>query len=218
MENKMPYLTFAKQVRSGQPSHDYDELLESYRNRVIHGSRTLDEFYYHFDEDTELADDMRRRNEDQVVSKEIYGSTENEDSWTLLRVDQLWLWVIDESELRVVCFPWNFLHPNPALPETIITSSTHRVDDAEDPVVRGIINYLSKEPDRGKRQHQPDSAYKMARFMVDFCIGFYDRHPEIEGLDEKTLKTSLSARQIFLDAVNKSVCQSRRPTTHDAVS
>ncbi|KAK3314228.1 hypothetical protein B0H66DRAFT_537472 [Apodospora peruviana] len=76
----MPYLAFGTYVgRAGEkePSEMlYNDLLTQYtcKNNVIHGTRTLDEFYYHFADDDEFEDDMFHRNGDQVTSKEIHGS------------------------------------------------------------------------------------------------------------------------------------------------
>src|SRR2546423_3036665 len=65
----MAYLTFATHT-SEKPRRDpmykrYRQLLDAYEGKVIHGSRTLDEFYYHF------LSNMEDRNADQVVTKWI---------------------------------------------------------------------------------------------------------------------------------------------------
>lgn len=41
---------------------------------------------------------MRRRNLDQVVTKEIHGDLEGLSHFTAVRVDQVWLWMIDNSK------------------------------------------------------------------------------------------------------------------------
>ena len=97
----------------------YRELLELYEEKIIHGSRTLDESYY------ESLSSIKMRNEDQVVTRyfdkirqysqgdapvvnmnestrverESNVSTINgrHKPMKILRVDQLWLWVIDDS-------------------------------------------------------------------------------------------------------------------------
>ncbi len=51
-----------------------------------------------FTRENKLSQDMCRRNEDQVVTKELDGSTVGLNWWNVLRVDQLWLWVIDDGE------------------------------------------------------------------------------------------------------------------------
>lgn len=95
----MPYLTLA--IHKKNPAHfepEYQQLLEDYSDTVIHGSRTLDEFYYHSCEDENLRRDILTRNEDQVLSKTIHGYVSNLSSWVLLNVDQVWIWVVDESK------------------------------------------------------------------------------------------------------------------------
>ena len=83
----------------------YRELLDLYKDRgncKLHGSRTLDESYYHSvsDEDQEAIRDMDRRNADQVVTKRVQDFLHPTDpkSRDILRVGQLWLWIIDESK------------------------------------------------------------------------------------------------------------------------
>lgn len=97
----MPYITFATQREDGAASEEYVKLLKCYENKniVMHGSRTLDEFYNHFDEKDE-SEEKKRRNMDQVVTRELNkgGDVEKCASWTILRVEQLWLWVINDSE------------------------------------------------------------------------------------------------------------------------
>lgn len=65
--------------------------------KILHGSRTLDQFYYSSLKETD------RRNHDQVVTrygkslKEGDGDKQENNNREILKVDQLWLWVIDEG-------------------------------------------------------------------------------------------------------------------------
>ena len=67
--------------------------------KKLHESRTLDQFYYHSLKDTE------GRDRDQVVTRYIdhmdksdwKNPLDRNKQWDILRVDQLWLWIIDES-------------------------------------------------------------------------------------------------------------------------
>lgn len=100
----MPYITFSEQRKDGTTSEEYQKLLKCYENTnvVMHGTRTLDEFYYHFERDHASEEERRRRNKDQIVTAELNagGDVAECESWTILTVDQLWLWVINESELK----------------------------------------------------------------------------------------------------------------------
>lgn len=49
----------------------HDELLNIYKDSAIHGSPTLDEWYYHFEPDFDK--DKEHRNRDQVVFKFLEG-------------------------------------------------------------------------------------------------------------------------------------------------
>ena len=65
-------------------------LLDAYEGRV-HGSRTLDQYYYWSLTDEET----KHRDNDQVVTR--YLKDKKCETLKLLRVDMLWLWIIDES-------------------------------------------------------------------------------------------------------------------------
>lgn len=80
----------------------YHGLLKCYEGNVIHGSATLDESFYGFSrlaqQQEALHEDRPQRNEHQVVTKSIHpeGVAERSD-WTIVRVNQLWVWVIGHS-------------------------------------------------------------------------------------------------------------------------
>ena len=113
---------FASNTKELDGYDRYRELLEFYEEKIIHGSRTLDESYY------ESLSSIKTRNEDQVVtryldkisqhSQDDRGSAPFVDMkesarverdsnistvngrhkpMKILRIDQLWLWVIDDS-------------------------------------------------------------------------------------------------------------------------
>ena len=67
------------------------KLMEAYKGRVVHGSRTLDQYYYWSLTDEET----KRRDNDQVVTR--YLEDKKCATSKLLRIDMLWLWIIDES-------------------------------------------------------------------------------------------------------------------------
>jgi len=113
----MPYLCFSTHYPENHdlPKNfkDYEDLLRHYDNpdigdSVIHESPTLDEWYYNVvscskdkDSDSEAKRDRIRRNEDQVVTRflEDFKEHKNTQHCTLLRVYQVWVWVIDNSKL-----------------------------------------------------------------------------------------------------------------------
>lgn len=81
---------------------DYQRLLDAYAGKVVHGSQTLDESYYHSLTDPDAISDMARRNRDQVVTKRVqsFPYKNQKKPWTIIRVDQLWIWVIDSGMFR----------------------------------------------------------------------------------------------------------------------
>ncbi|RYP13074.1 hypothetical protein DL767_010947 [Monosporascus sp. MG133] len=193
----MPYVNFAIQVKEDKENEhktSYQALLDLYKDETIHGSRTLDEFYYQFNPDKgDNPEDINRRNKDQIVTKELHDDNcDNLDEWILLRVDQLWLWIIT--------------------PDTVITSTTHRQDGRKDVVYESVFSHLESAGDR------PKSVQELARFIVDICIQTYDRLQEAKpdktphsagekqvkcGETEKGERMVLTVREIFSNSINK---------------
>lgn len=109
----------------------YQALLNGYQDSVIHESPTLDEWYYHFAMDKNSAEDKSMRNREQVVTKFLkeqektkeveseLSATRNtyvvgqvnerletvksgsDDHWTVLRVNQIWIWTFANSALSI---------------------------------------------------------------------------------------------------------------------
>ncbi|SPN96596.1 uncharacterized protein DNG_00118 [Cephalotrichum gorgonifer] len=165
----------------------YDSLLEAYNGKLIHGSRTLDESYYHMAQDERFQKDMKQRNETQVVTREIMAQslTDKDTSWTLVRVDQLWLWVIND--------------------EWLITCSTHRADGCEDPILTGILDYLTKESEGRGSQDLPLSTQSMSSLIVDYCVGLYEQEHKSLFEDDKERHSyePRSIRRLFSKAINR---------------
>lgn len=82
-----------------QPSSKYEALLEHYlrpeQAKGLHTSRTIDQFYY-----SSLSDTCRR-DMDQVVRRYQARKFEESrhDNFQMGMVEQLWLWVIDDSKI-----------------------------------------------------------------------------------------------------------------------
>lgn len=66
-----------------------------YASPPLHMRRTLEQFYYW------TADDTTHRDRDQVVCRSTRAETEDPEATArLIMVDQLWLWILDDSESR----------------------------------------------------------------------------------------------------------------------
>ncbi|PGH26905.1 hypothetical protein AJ80_01488 [Polytolypa hystricis UAMH7299] len=100
-----------------------------------------------------------------------------DENWTILRVDHLWLWVVDH--------------------ETIITSSTHCRDAAQDPVLEGIFDHLRRPARSHKDQHLPSSVEEMIKFITDFCVNFINQPMH------NVAGSEFSVRQIFTNFISK---------------
>ncbi|KPM44196.1 hypothetical protein AK830_g2319 [Neonectria ditissima] len=189
-------------------------LFKAYEKEVIHQSSTLDEFYYHFATDPDSLLDQQERNRKQVVTN--YLPREGPNTWRLLRVSQLWIWIIADK--------W------------LITSTSCATGAVRDSLVVEILEHLQKETENGNHWCGPSSATEMSRVIVDYCIGAYDRKrpaadadPSKSGMfakdspspggDKKksskvpkdprsslkdgARKTERSIRQIFSDSINQ---------------
>ncbi|KAF2186042.1 hypothetical protein K469DRAFT_687459 [Zopfia rhizophila CBS 207.26] len=174
----MPYLTFATSRPDDERKKKYDKLEEWYKDKILHGPRTLDRFYYYSLSDTGYRDAT------QVVTKYIDERTgrKQDEPQKILQVDQLWLWVIDER--------------------TIITSSTYRLDKSEDPVLNKVFESLKQTNDKTYGQ-SPSSVDEMSRFIIRVCVGFIDHSVvKIPNAGESETRDSISTRQIFANTIN----------------
>ncbi|KAI9869299.1 MAG: hypothetical protein M1813_000088 [Trichoglossum hirsutum] len=191
----MPYLTFstldhllqeAKASKEGKQPKDEshateineaayalsldEELMKAYEGQVVHKSRSLDQYYYSSLSDTKFRDS------DQVVTR--YFKDKEGVKKRMLRVDQLWLWIIDEN--------------------TIITSSTHRLDDEEDLIHESILNDLAEG--KNKRRPPPSSVEQMRDLIMNVTVGFISQLRVESGTGkDATLESTL---QIFENSIN----------------
>ncbi|KAF4956366.1 hypothetical protein FGADI_3943 [Fusarium gaditjirri] len=203
----MPYFCFSthcpQDTNKAKLLEDYSKLLKGYGGSVLHGSPTIDEWYYHFANDHESQKDKADRNKAQVVTKFLTemaeianssseatvsavastnghpnGSEDTESKQiTILRVNQIWIWTISDK--------W------------IISSSSCSLDDDHIGLVDGILDQLIKQAKYGGSDSQPKSAEDMSKIIVNYCIDAYDRKPK--GLGSKA---GTSIAQIFSDYMN----------------
>ncbi|KAF7527677.1 hypothetical protein G7054_g10415 [Neopestalotiopsis clavispora] len=177
---------------------NYDAMLKAYEKAIVHGSSTLDESYYHFGDDSKSQEDKEIRNKTQVVTdswrdkcRESWPEKQEHGLyWPLIRVNQLWVWTIDD--------------------EWVISASSHPIDDGENELVNGILDLLEKQGDAGGSGLQPSSASEMSQFIVDYCVESYEREPkEIQKTrpEDCRLENLLSIRQTFSKSINSIVCQ-----------
>ncbi|KAI1389580.1 uncharacterized protein F4822DRAFT_205399 [Hypoxylon trugodes] len=155
----MPFLSFATQTEFANeaPGKKSRELIQKYRNSVVHSSATLDEAYYHFKSGDKIQTDQSVRNRGQVVTKQLgYHPKKNQaEPWPLLRVNQIWIWTIADG--------W------------VITGTSHPVDDVEQSWLEGFTEHLNKQIQAGGAQSQPGSTKDMMKATVEYCIGSYER-------------------------------------------
>lgn len=102
----MPYITLGRCYSNPAEDHSrslHQQLCEAYEpkdntqgRKPMHGSRSLDQFYYH------SLLDLRLRDAGQVVTrylKKLRGRDGHDmlESCPFITIDQLWLWVIDSG-------------------------------------------------------------------------------------------------------------------------
>ncbi|KAK0381850.1 hypothetical protein CLIM01_00749 [Colletotrichum limetticola] len=177
----MPYFCFSVNLDEDHGNFQtakkmYESLLKEYSESTVHGSPTLDEWYYHFAKgDDEAAKDRLVRNKSQVVTEYLNGgrkseqneynhgssaSTSSSGELALLRVNQVWIWTIGKK--------W------------LITANSCLFDNGNDTLVQGLLDQLSTQAQYGGRMSQPGSADEMSRLIVEYCIASYERRPESE--------------------------------------
>ncbi|KAF5674608.1 putative G alpha chain [Fusarium denticulatum] len=179
---------------NGKPKDIEDLQKQSGSHRWVttaHEPMTLDQYYYPTLIDTDWRD------KDQVLSKYLTwkseklnkkpsqeqgqgtttGSTEKDveqKSSRILMVDQIWMWIIDESmELgRVPC--WNHADISP---ETIITASTETTpldERSRDSLLRTVLDRMIYDEGQDTFDH-PKSAHSMMELTLGVATGFFDR-------------------------------------------
>ncbi|RSL98385.1 hypothetical protein CEP52_010378 [Fusarium oligoseptatum] len=146
--------------RDQQETRAYDAyhgLLKCYEGDVIHGSATLEESFYGFpqsqaqDQATQ-QEDQQQKSENQVVAKAIHSEGVAErPCFTLVRVNQLWVWVVGHKLL--------------------ITATTHPIDQVKDSFLADLCKHI-------KKRARVRSPHDMAKAVVTYCIDSYDRPPE----------------------------------------
>ncbi|KAF5491319.1 Ankyrin-3 [Colletotrichum fructicola] len=193
----MPYLCFST-YRGKVPAREedglagkdgpYDKLLKAYdKGSGAHESPTLDEWYYHFATDEKSEEDKKHRNETQIVTKFQakymrrlrFGKGEpvepRPEQLALLRVNQLWVWTIDNK--------W------------LITATSCLLDDKPRTLVDEILCQLEKKVEYGGTWSQPQSVLDMSKLLIEYCVGSYERKPESD--------CPVSIAQTFSNHVNE---------------
>lgn len=100
----MPYLVMSEETNNTDNDDEAlcNLLTKAYEGKTVHRSLSLDEFHYQRPRDEEFQDRIKNRNKDQVINKELNDWKKDGRSATIVRVNQLWLWVVNESK-RFIC-------------------------------------------------------------------------------------------------------------------
>lgn len=83
--------------------------------------------------------------------------------------------------------------------EWLITASPHPLDDNENTLVEGILDYLRRQREDGGNGSQPGSTDEMSELIVEYCIGSYERRPN--SARQTLPKDLLSIRQMFSNSI-----------------
>ncbi|KAH0443141.1 hypothetical protein CcaCcLH18_01254 [Colletotrichum camelliae] len=127
----------------------------------------------------------KRRQHDQEKSDQSRKVQETDLYWLLIRVNQLWIWTINDRFL--------------------ISASSHPIDDGEDELLNGILAHLEKQRKVAESKSQPDSIAEMSQLIVDYCVETYERKPAAhdgERPDDCKLEDFPSIRQTFSKSIN----------------
>ncbi|THV52679.1 hypothetical protein BGAL_0072g00150 [Botrytis galanthina] len=159
-EQVMPYIAFGschqKDTKTDPSRKSYNNLMEVYKDKVIHETRSLDQFYYHSLVDMPLRDR-----------------------------------------------------------KTIITSSTHRPDGFDDPVIGKMFRLLREAKQKKNGESPPSSVEELSRFLVTFCVDFInslrwdeDAPPSIRIREEEA--ASKSIQLLYMEAINNVAAQEKK--------
>lgn len=178
-----------------------------YSSPPLHMRRTLDQYYFWTVEDT------ASRDQDQVVCRGTRSRSDPEATARVVMVDQLWLWILDESrapsfyhpEILFFYIRWLSLErkmiraANSMNIDTILTSFPRRWGRNKpdsSAVHRGIRDHLGR-----LGSGQINSIYDLALIIVDECSKvFFDRTKPLDQRPELV--------DIFGSAISNIVCNS----------
>ncbi|KAI1410487.1 hypothetical protein F5Y13DRAFT_202282 [Hypoxylon sp. FL1857] len=188
----MPYITFGYLNTNSRDTNDRDDKLnEKYKasKPVIHKSRTLDGYFHG------PAAETRNRDLEQVVTRWIQSNTNNERNSDILRVDQLWLWVIDDK--------------------TIISCGTNRADDEIDPIFEEISNRLLSLQEASNSEAMPSSVDSLVKFIVNFYVNVLDNlvldiAKRAEPSQSAPTSERVSVYEMFADSIEKNNAEEKR--------
>lgn len=94
--------------------------------------------------------------------------------------------------------------------ETIITSSTHRPDGFDDPVIGKMFRLLREAKQKKNGESPPSSVEELSRFLVTFCVDFINSlrwdedAPPLIGIREEEA-ASKSIQLLYMEAINNVV-------------
>lgn len=168
----MPYLHWDVVAQPGvpistaepgeRPTTPYQKLLAAYRDDddPLHVRRTLDQYFYH------MLQNTRSRDTDQVISR--FQSKHHLKPAILTMVDQLWLWVVSDSNPKsyedASCFTGKC---------TIITcfpQVTPKGDNIDVPDCRGLADVLTSIT-AGLRYELDIDPRKLVSLIISTCSG-----------------------------------------------
>lgn len=181
---------------------------------------TLDQYYY------PTIFNTNDRDNDQVISKYIIKQNRSktkqypdqdsdnrssidaneklreEDSVkTILMVDQLWIWIIDDSMLSRLNEENRETHINP---ETIVTSMTERSDQPlNSRLLHRVLDTIINGESQG-RFERPNSAHSVMELILGVATGFFMQ--KFVRIDQEIMKGPM---EIFRESIRDVVCLHR---------
>jgi hypothetical protein len=174
---------------------DDENLIKGYRE-FLHPRRTLDQFYYYMLEDTE------KRDENQVIQRWAKGQYQPDgrpglgmqkvpSETHVMMADQLWLWIINDSESNDFHIT---LIELTGISDTVVTSFAQPWGESRESnsfdVLGRFIKYMT-----GKDRSPVESCHGLATKIVKHCLNAYNRcNPP--GVD---------FQNVFEEAINSAV-------------
>jgi hypothetical protein len=155
----------SRNTEASKPEQSDDvSLIEGYYE-FLHPRRTLDQFYYHMLENTETRD------ESQVIQRWVGGKYQKVPSETyVLMADQLWLWIVNDSESND--FHIAFIELT-GISDTVVTSFAEPWGESRESnhfdVLRRFTEYINS-----KDRSPVKSAHDLVTKIVRHCLNAYN--------------------------------------------
>ncbi|KAF2096219.1 hypothetical protein NA57DRAFT_78987 [Rhizodiscina lignyota] len=207
----MPYITFGPCGTKSKVLSYEETLRDKHKHHILHSSRTLDQYSHNIEDKkrdldqvvTRYIDWMKHSDEEnggylekryslkskrKELLKNEHPTKEKHDctncEFEILRVDQLWLWVIDEN--------------------TIVSCGTRPLDGRDDQIFKRLLDRLCECQSKLDGNAIPSSLESLVTFITSFYINIVDNLTTKILVPTRTSPTNIRDELMIISSVVQS--------------